>query len=95
MGVCMIDGAKLLFNGMRTGDDDYTKLRNLANIIEKSNICLIFNAYSTTLLNNTPTESTMILILIAILLSSAVGSCLEFKKFLFMQVPNISPVILN
>ncbi|HUW67526.1 MAG TPA: hypothetical protein VMW20_05700 [Candidatus Nanoarchaeia archaeon] len=38
------------------------KLRNLANIIEKSNICLIFNAHSTTLLNKTPTESTRTLI---------------------------------
>jgi hypothetical protein len=61
-GVCVIDDAQLFFNSMRTGDDDYMKLRNLANIIEKSNICLIFNAHSTTLLNKTPTESTRTLI---------------------------------
>ncbi|MCL7476088.1 MAG: hypothetical protein M8352_08620 [ANME-2 cluster archaeon] len=53
-GVCVFDDAQLFFNSMRTGDDDYMKLRNLANIIEKSNICLIFNAHSTTLLNKTP-----------------------------------------
>jgi hypothetical protein len=38
------------------------KLRNLSNIIEKSDICLILNAHSTTLLNKTPTESTKTLI---------------------------------
>ncbi|MBE0523991.1 MAG: hypothetical protein IBX40_06645 [Methanosarcinales archaeon] len=41
-GVRVIDDAQLFFNSMRTGDDDYMKLRNLANIIEKSKICLIF-----------------------------------------------------
>jgi len=61
-GVCVIDDAQLFFSSMRTGDDDYMKLRNLANIIEKSNICLIFNAHSTMLLNKTPTESTRTLI---------------------------------
>ena len=61
-GVCVVDDAQLFFNSMRTGGDDYMKLRNLSNIIEKSDICLILNAHSTTLLNKTPTESTKTLI---------------------------------
>jgi hypothetical protein len=61
-GVCVVDNAQLFFNSMRTGGDDYMKLRNLSSIIEKSDICLIFNAHSTTLLNKTPAESTKTLI---------------------------------
>jgi hypothetical protein len=61
-GVCVVDDAQLFFNSMRTDGDDYMKLRNLSNFIEKSDICLILNAHSTTLLNKTPTESTKTLI---------------------------------
>ncbi len=61
-GVCVVDDAQLFFNSMRTCSDDYMKMRNLSNIIEKSDICLIFNAHSTTLLHKTPTECTKTLI---------------------------------
>jgi len=61
-GVCVVDDAQLFFNSMRTDGDDYMKLRNLSNVIEKSDICLILNAHSTTLLNKTPTESMKTLI---------------------------------
>lgn len=61
-GVYVVDNARLFFNSMRTGGDDYMKLRNLSSIIEKSDICLIFNAHSTSLLNKTSAESTKTLI---------------------------------
>ncbi len=60
--VCVIDDAQLFFNSMRTKGDDYMVLRNLSNVIEKSDICLILNAHSTSLLNKTPTEAAKSLI---------------------------------
>jgi hypothetical protein len=60
--VCVVDDAQLFFNSMRTKGDDYMVMRNLSNVIEKSDICLVFNAHSTALLNKTPTEATKSLI---------------------------------
>lgn len=53
--VLVVDDASLFFNSMRTKktDDNYQLLRDLLIFSEKQDLCVLFNAHDTSLLNKT------------------------------------------
>lgn len=53
--VCVVDDASLFFNSMRTKktDDNYQLIRDLLIFSEKQDLCVLFNAHDTSLLNKT------------------------------------------
>lgn len=53
--VLVVDDASLFFNSMRTKktDDNYQLLRDLLIFAEKQDLCVLFNAHDTSLLNKT------------------------------------------